>query len=126
MFDPHGYYSNLSILQSAPSAVRIMDSYKCLAHKQLNHGFSATSPLVKAAYSSTKSFHTRRILYQQQQQQPRQDCLEQQTGPAVVLELNPEQKFKLMDMARSIPDKGKDLRQLGNNNRTDRARWLQM
>ena len=119
MFDPHGYYSNLSILQSAPSAVRIMDSYKRLAHKQLNHGFSATSPLVKAAYSSTKAFRTRRILYRQQQQQPKQE--RPQHNP----ELDPEQKFKLMDMARSIPQKGKDLRQLGNNNRTDRAKWLQ-
>ena len=124
MFDPHGYYSNLSILQSAPAAVRIMDSYKRLAHRQLNYGFSATSPLVRAAYSNTKAFGTRQMLYrQQQQQQQRQDRTEERLAPAP--ELAPDQKFKLMDMARSIPKKGKDLRQLGKYNRTDRARWLQ-
>lgn len=120
LFDPHGYYSNLSILQSAPAAVRIMDGYKRLAHKQLRHHFSDTSPLVKAAYNDSKSSNTRKILHQQQQQPERL-----QSKAACKPELEPQQKYTLSELAQSISKKGKDLRQVGSNASYNRAGWME-
>jgi len=120
LFDPHGYYSNLSILQSAPSALRIIDSYKRLAHSHVRHHFNDTSSLVKAAFVDSKSVQARRMLYRQQQK-PAKARAVTASGET---ELGPDQRQKLVELAKAVQQGSRDLRQVGKHQVAHRAGWL--
>eukprot|EP00873_Tetraselmis_striata_P017166 jgi/Tetstr1/437430/TSEL_026111.t1 len=120
LFDPHGYYSNLSILQSAPAAMRIIDSYKRLAHTHVRHHFNDTSALVRAAFVDSRSVQARRMLYAQASK-PTPARATATTGDA---ELEPEQRQKLVELAKVVHADTRDLRQVGRHQVADRAGWL--
>lgn len=61
-FDPHGYFSSLSILESTSSAVKIMRQHPHRAHRALTKHFNDTSPLIRSLVVSPQCRETRIIL----------------------------------------------------------------
>ena len=62
VFDPQGYYSDLSVLQSHASAVRIVSAYSTHSHIPAHYRAGDLSPAVKAVINQPRSSEVRRML----------------------------------------------------------------
>ncbi|KAK3265359.1 hypothetical protein CYMTET_25951 [Cymbomonas tetramitiformis] len=62
LFDPHDYHSEISLLQSAPGAMKIMQKYRGRAHKPIHSRFYDLSPLTKAVVGKASSAGARVLL----------------------------------------------------------------
>jgi len=62
MLDPHSYYSDLSLFQSTPAAIHILQGEHKQARKTVQQRFYCTSPLNRAALGTPASGSARRLL----------------------------------------------------------------
>lgn len=62
LFDPHGYFSSLSIIESTSGAVKIMRQHPHLSHRPLTKHLNDTSPLLRSIVVSPQCRETRIML----------------------------------------------------------------
>ena len=62
LLDPFGFYSDLSVLQSHPAAMRILASYKSFTHISGGKHLGDTSPMLRSALPQPHSCEARRLL----------------------------------------------------------------